>query len=114
MSAWLTLSIHAVAIAQTPSYPAGLSWPPFSHLSVPFAALFCYSISHHLTHSKDFPGGSDSKASVYNAGDLGREDSLEKEMATQPTPVLLPRKSPMDGGGRCRLLFMGSQRVGHD
>ena len=34
----------------------------------------------------DFPGGSDSKASVYNAGDLGSipgsEDSLEKEMAT--------------------------------
>ena len=34
----------------------------------------------------DFPGGSDSKASVYNVGDLGSipgsESSLEKEMAT--------------------------------
>ena len=34
---------------------------------------------------QDFPGGSDSKASVYNAGDLvqsqGWEDPLEKEMA---------------------------------
>ena len=34
----------------------------------------------------DFPGGSEDKAFVYNAGDwvpsLGREDSLEKEMAT--------------------------------
>ena len=34
----------------------------------------------------DFPGGSDGKASAYNAGDrfqsLGLEDLLEKEMAT--------------------------------
>ena len=30
----------------------------------------------------DFPGGSDGKASACNAGDLGREDLLEKEMAT--------------------------------
>ena len=33
-----------------------------------------------------FPGGSDGKASAYNAGDLGsipgREDLLKKEMAT--------------------------------
>ena len=26
-------------------------------------------ISSHLSHGRDFPGGSDSKASVYNAGD---------------------------------------------
>ena len=35
----------------------------------------------------DFPGGSGRKESAYNAGDLGwspgREDPLEKEMATQ-------------------------------
>ena len=34
----------------------------------------------------DFPGGSDGKPSVYNAGDLGliigQEDPLEKETAT--------------------------------
>ena len=29
-----------------------------------------------------FPGGSDSKESAYNAGALGREVLLEKEMAT--------------------------------
>jgi len=29
-----------------------------------------------------FPGGSDSKESTCNVGDLGWEDSLEKEMAT--------------------------------
>ena len=31
----------------------------------------------------------------------------------QPTPVLLPRES-VDRGAWCRLLSMGSQRVGHD
>ena len=35
---------------------------------------------------KDFPGGSDSKASAYNVGDLGSipgsEDPQEKELAT--------------------------------
>ena len=33
------------------------------------------------------PGGSDVKASACNAGDLGREDPLEKEMAT-PSGIL--------------------------
>ena len=33
--------------------------------------------THYLM---DFPGGSDGKASAYNAGDL--EDPLEKEIAT--------------------------------
>ena len=60
----------------------------------------------------DFPGGSDSKVSVYNVGDLGSipgsGSSLEKEMA--PTLVLLPRKSH----GRRSLVPMGLQRVGHD
>ena len=41
----------------------------------------------------DFPGGSDGKASVYNAGDLGsipgREDPLEKEMATHSRTIAL-------------------------
>ena len=40
---------------------------------------------------KEFPGGSDRKAFVYNAGDwirsLGREDSLEKEMATHSSTL---------------------------
>ena len=43
---------------------------------------------------------------------LGQEDSLEKEMAPHSsTPCL---ENPMDGGAWCRLLSMGSQRVGHD
>ena len=41
----------------------------------------------------DFPGGSDSKASVYNVRDLGSilgwEDPLEKEMATHSSTLAL-------------------------
>ena len=43
-----------------------------------------------------FPGGSDSRESVCNEGDLGWEDPLEKEMATHST--ILPGDS-MDRGG---------------
>ena len=60
----------------------------------------------------EFPGGSDGKVSVYNAGDLGSipglGSSLEKEMATHSR--VLPRKSH----GQRSLVSMGSQRVGHD
>ena len=42
----------------------------------------------------DFPGGSDGKASVYNVREtwvqsLGWEDSLEKEMATHSSTLVL-------------------------
>ena len=59
----------------------------------------------------DFPGGSAGKASAYNAGDLGREDPLEKEMATHSS-VLAWRIPGMEEPGG--LQSMGSQRVGHD
>ena len=42
---------------------------------------------------------------------LGRKDSLEKEMATHSST--LAQKIPC-GGAWCRLLSMGSQRVGYD
>ena len=60
----------------------------------------------------DFPGGSDGKVSVYNAGDLGSIPGSEGpwRRKRQPTPELLPRKSH----GRRSLVSMGSQRVGHD
>ena len=45
-------------------------------------------------------------------GSLGREDSLEKEMATHSSYSCL--ENPMDGGAWCRLLSMGLQKVGHD
>ena len=60
-------------------------------------------------------GGSDGKASAYNAGDrvqsLGWEDLLEKEMATHSS--ILAWKIPWtEEPGR--LLSMGSQRVRHN
>jgi len=63
----------------------------------------------------DFPGGSDSKAPAYNTGhqvqSLGREDPLEKEMATHFSG--LAWKIPwMEECGR--LPSMGLERVGHD
>ena len=51
----------------------------------------------------DFAGGSDGKASVYNAG-----DPLEKEMATHPSTLALKIPWTEDPG---RLQSMGSQRV---
>ena len=70
-----------------------------------------------LDVNMDFPGGSDGKASVYNAGDLGSTPGFDPWVGKilsrrkwQPTPVLLPRKSH-----RWRtLVSMGSQTVGHD
>ena len=58
-----------------------------------------------------FPGRSDSKVSACNAGDLGQEDPLEKEMVTHSST--LAWKIPwMEEPGR--LQSMGSPRVGHD
>ena len=63
----------------------------------------------------DFPGGSDGKASAYNAGDPGSipgsGNLLEKEMVTHSS--ILAWKIPWTEkpGG---LQAMGSQRVGHD
>ena len=64
----------------------------------------------------DFPGGSDGKASVYNAGDLGSipgSGRFPGEGNGNPLQYSC-LENPMDGGARCRLLPMGSQRVGHD
>ena len=66
-----------------------------------------------------FPGGSDGKASVYNAGDQGsipgsrRFPGEGNGNPLQPTPVFLPGESQGQGepGG---LPSMGSHRVGHD
>ena len=47
----------------------------------------------------EFPGGSDSKASACNAGDLGSipgmiDGKVPWRRAWQPTPVFLPEESP--------------------
>ena len=65
----------------------------------------------------DFPGGSDGKASAYNAGDsgsvqsLGWEDLLEKEMATHSSVLAWRIPGMAEPGG---LPSMGSHRVGLD
>ena len=66
--------------------------------------------------TKDFPGGSDSKASVYNVRDLGLIPGLGRfpgEGNGNPLQYSC-LENPMDRGAWCRLLSMGSQRVGHD
>ena len=63
----------------------------------------------------DFPGGSDGKASIYNAGDPGSipgsEDLLEKDMAVHSSTIAWKIPWTEEPG---RLQSMGSQRVRHD
>ena len=63
----------------------------------------------------DFPGGSDGKASVPTVWEthvrsLGREDPLEKEMATHSSILAWRIQWTEDPGG---LQSIGLQRVGH-
>ena len=58
-----------------------------------------------------FPGGSEVEASACNAGDLGWEDPLEKEMATHSSVLAWRIPGTGEPGG---LPSMGSHRVGHD
>ena len=68
-----------------------------------------------LTYSRGFPGGSEVKASAWNAGDRvqsqGREDPLEKEMATHSSTLAWRIPWREEPG---RLQSMGSKRVGHN
>ena len=65
--------------------------------------------------SKGFPGGSDSKESACNAGDLGPilgwEDPLEKDMTTHSSILAWRIPWTKEPG---RLQSTGLQRVGHD
>ena len=56
-------------------------------------------------------GGSDGKASVYNARDLGQEDPLEMEMAIHSSSIAWKIPWTEEPG---RLQSTGSQRLGHD
>ena len=63
-----------------------------------------------------FLGGSEVKASAWNAGDPGSipgsgEDPLQKEMATHSSTLAWRIPQTQESG---RLQSMGSQRVGHD
>ena len=64
----------------------------------------------------DFPGGSDGKASVYNVGDLGSIPGSGRSPGEgNGNPLQYScLENPMDREAWCRLLSMGSQRVGHD
>ena len=68
-----------------------------------------------LTLYLGFPGGSDSKESACNAGDMvwsmDQEDPLEKEMATHSNILAWRIPRTEEPGG---LQSMGSQRVRHD
>ena len=63
---------------------------------------------------RDFPGGSDSKESASNRGDLGltlgQEDPLQKGMATHSSILAWEIPRMEEPGG---LQSMGSQRAGH-
>ena len=70
----------------------------------------------NFTFTSGFPDGSDGKVSVYSAGDLGSIPGLGRfpgEGNGNPLQYSC-LGNPMDGGAWCRLLSMGSQRVGHD
>ena len=58
---------------------------------------------------RDFPGGSDGKASAYNVGDLGQEDPPEKEMATHSST--LAWKIPWTEEHDRLLQSMGSKKI---
>ena len=66
--------------------------------------------------TKDFPGGSDGKASVYNVRDLGSIPGLGRFPGEGNGNLFQYSclENPMEVGAWCRLLSMGSQRVGHD
>ena len=67
------------------------------------------------TQENGFPGGSDSKKSAFNVGDVGSipgwEDPLEKGMATYSS--IIAWKIPW-AEETCGLWSTGSQSVGHD
>ena len=73
-------------------------------------------ICHSFMRGMDFPGGSDDKASVYNAGDLGLilgSGRFPGEGNGKPLQYSC-LENLTDGGAWYRLLSIGSQRVGHD
>ena len=78
--------------------------------------LLQVTVLHSFLWLSDFPGGSDGKASVYNVGDLGSSPGSGRfpgEGNGNPLQYSC-LENLMDGGSWCRLLPMGSQRVGHD
>ena len=87
-----------------------------NNIFVYFQALiiFLFRVTFSTTGNCDFPGGSEGKASAYNAGDLGsiQVGKISWRRKWQPTPVFLPGKSH----GQRNLVGYSPRdhRVGHD
>ena len=78
---------------------------------------WCLETSLFLRHPSctgNFPGCSDGKLCVYNVRELGSIPGLGRIPGEGNTPQYSCLENPMDGEAWCRLLSMGSQRVGHD
>ena len=69
----------------------------------------------NYSESSDFPGGSDDKASAYDAGDPGSIPGWGRSPGEgNGNPFQYSRlENPMDAGAWYTTV-MGSQRVGHD
>ena len=83
---------------------------------IPVDMKLCCSFLSCSCMMWDFPGGPDGKASVYNVRDLGSIPGLGRfpgEGNGNPLQYSC-LENPMDRGAWCRLLSLGSQRVGHD
>ena len=81
-----------------------------------FCVVFTYCLCEKYYKPIAVHCGSDGKVSVYNGGDLGSILGLGRfpgEGNGNPLQYSC-LENPMDGGAWCRLLSMGSQRVGHD
>ena len=76
-----------------------------------FMPLWVFSVLTPLGGKRDFPGGSDCKASVYNEEDRGSipgSGRFPGEGNGNPLQYSC-LENPMDGGAWCRPLSMGSQ-----
>jgi len=76
----------------------------------------CHSSQRKKRNNKDFPGGSDGKASACNAGDLGLIPGSGRspgEGNRNPRQYSCLENS-MDGGAWWTIQSMGLQKVGHD
>ena len=107
------VSFRASLVSCTVPTPA-LSVVPLALSLDPYYSKDFFHLQYKIC--LDFPGGSDSKASVYNVRDLGSIPGLGRfpgEGNGNPLQYSC-LKNPMGGGAWCRLLSMGSQRVAHD
>ena len=69
-----------------------------------------------MAENNEAYGGSDGKASVYNAGDMGSilgSGRFPGEGNGNPLQYSC-LENPMNGGAWCRPLSMGWQRIGHN